>query len=505
MTIIKQVIGELFVTKANENYKSLVLENIATKDIEFFDLFKTGELIQRVKDNEGALDKNFTSKTFHLIQHLFQFFLMSYWILSISKSLTLTYIVVFLLKFCTDYLMTKYSKNLNHKERFKVMDSYASFLNEFISNIRTIKSFCTEKKEVKKMKKIRKKISPEYLSFWNIFLKIVEFFNSVSEIFITFVAGSKAISGEMSYGDLVVFQQYARQLKGSFKSIQNSFNDYWKMFAAWERFFEIYDYKPKILSVKKLEPEVFKGKVDFKEVSFAYPLASSVQILNKLSFTISPGQVIAIVGHSGSGKSTITNLLQRFYDANEGSILFDDIDIKDLSIPWLRKKIGFVPQEPVLQSGTIEENIAYGVNDYTQEELKEVSQLANIDNFVNDTVLFPQGYDTLVGERGVKVSGGQKQRIAIARAIMKNSQILIFDEATSALDAESENEVQNAIDNIVKERKITTIIIAHRLCTIKNADIILFLNRGQIIEKGTHNDLIELNAEYKKLIQRQIV
>ena len=217
-------------------------------------------------------------------------------------------------------------------------------------------------------------------------------------------------------------------------------------------------------------PEKVEGQLDFENVSFAYPLKPEVMILKELSLSIKPGKVIAIVGHSGSGKTTISNLIQRFYDPVEGAIKIDGIDIRDFNISWLRKQIGFVAQEPALYSGTIEDNITYGVSEYTQEQFEQVCKLANISNFVNDKSLFPSGYKTLVGERGNKVSGGQKQRIAIARALMKDVKFLVFDEATSALDAESENEVQSAIDNIIKIKKITTVIIAHRLSTIKNAD-----------------------------------
>ena len=201
---------------------------------------------------------------------------------------------------------------------------------------------------------------------------------------------------------------------------------------------------------------------------------------------------------------TISNLIQRFYDPNDGKITLDNIDIKDYNIRYLRKNIGFVAQEPILNSGTIEENIIYGVDSYKKDYFEEVLKLSNINSFVNNKNLFPEGLKTLVGERGVKVSGGQKQRIAIARALMKNSKILVFDEATSALDAESEAEVQRAIENIAKKKDITIVIIAHRLSTIINADTIAVLNKGNIVEFGNHKELIEKDGEYKKLFQKQL-
>jgi ABC-type multidrug transport system fused ATPase/permease subunit len=234
-------------------------------------------------------------------------------------------------------------------------------------------------------------------------------------------------------------------------------------------------------------------------------LNSESFILKNLNFVINPGKIFAIVGYSGAGKTTITNLIQRFYDPNNGEIFLDNYNLKDINLNYLHQNIiSIVQQEPLLNSGTIEDNILYGIEEYSQEDFERICQLSNL-NFINDETLFPKGFKTNVGERGAQISGGQKQRIAIARALMKESKILILDEATSALDAESENEVQKAIDNIVKNNNITIIIIAHRLSTIKNADCIMFLDKGNIIEFGTHQELIEKNGCYQKLMQKQII
>ena len=310
--------------------------------------------------------------------------------------------------------------------------------------------------------------------------------------------------GEMTFGNYTLFQNYSRQMKNTFNQIKNAYEEYRKMFEGWTHFFEIYDFKPKIISRKNLKLDNIEGEIEFKDVTFAYPLKPDVNVLKNLSTKIEKGKVVAIVGHSGSGKSTISNLIQRFYDPNEGCITLDGIDLRDFDIPWLRRSIGFVTQEPTLYSSSIKDNVLYGVTQYTEEDFYNVCELANVNKFVSDKSLFPSGYKTLVGEKGARVSGGQKQRIAIARALMKNAKILVFDEATSALDAESENDVQSAIDNIVKKKGVTTIIIAHRLSTIKNADYILFMDKGRIIEQGTHKELTELNGEYRKLVQRQL-
>ena len=500
-----QLFAYLFIRESVFSYRSIIMETIASKDIEFFDLFKTGELVERIKTCESCIENNFLFRTIALLQHICKFIFIAYYLYHYSFSLTLTYVVVFIIKFIYDYILTKFTQYRNHRQRMKNMDMYSNHLNEFITNMRLIKSFSTERDEVAKLRELKLKCTPPLMGIQNFLFKVGEFINNSSETLILFIAGYQTINGAMSYGNLVVFQNYSGQLRNTFRQIQNAFDEYQRQFEGWTRFFEIYDYVPKIISRKNVELQCMEGKIVFDNVSFAYPLKPEVTVLNSLSFTIEPGKVVAIVGHSGSGKTTVSNMLQRFYDPHEGVITIDNVDIRDYNIAWLRRQIGFVAQEPALYSGTIEENITYGVKHYSTERFNEVCKLANVDVFVKDTSLFPDGYKTLVGERGSKVSGGQKQRIAIARALMKDAKVLVFDEATSALDAESENEVQRAIDNVVKEKKITTLIIAHRLCTIKNAGVIMFLSKGRVIEMGTHKELIERDGEYKKLVQRQLV
>ena len=501
---LMQYIAYKYVKSEATNYRNLVMENIAEKDIEFFDIYKTGELKERITSSEECLNNNFLFRTITLFQHLGKFLFVTYYLFSFTKSLTIAYLITFIVKFGWDQLMNNYFEFRNFKKRMKNRDLYSNSLQEFLSNIRLIKSFATEKYELKKLVDLKNKLNRPVFDVQGFFNQIGQFIHTISETVILFIVGKRVIMGEMTFGDYTLFQNYSNQMKGTFNQIKNSYEEYRKMFEGWTHFFEIYDYKPKIVSRKNIIPEKFEGEIEFKNVTFAYPLKPDVDVLKNLSTKIEKGKVVAIVGHSGSGKTTISNLIQRFYDPKEGSILIDGIDLRDFNLTWIRRTIGFVAQEPTLYSTTIEDNVTYGVTEYTMEEFQKVCELSNIDKFVSDKSLFPSGYKTLVGEKGARVSGGQKQRIAIARALMKNSKILVFDEATSALDAESENEVQTAIDNIVKEKGVTTIIIAHRLSTIKNADYILFMNKGQIIEQGTHKELTELNGEYKKLVQRQL-
>ena len=279
------------------------------------------------------------------------------------------------------------------------------------------------------------------------------------------------------------------------------------MHDGWKQFFEFYDFKPKIFSLKNYIPKDesnFKYEFEFKNISFAYPLRPNALIYNNLSLKIEHEKITAFVGYSGGGKSTIVNLILRLYDPLSGIIFLNNIDLKDYNIKWLRQKIGYVSQDPMLISGSIEENITFGLKNFDQIKFEEICKMTNLD-FVNDKELFPHGFKTLVGEKGNKLSGGQKQRIAIARALMRDIKILILDEATSALDSKNEKELQDSIEKIIKLKNITTIIIAHRLSTVKNADIIIFIDHGSIIEKGTHEELLKKNSEYKKLILNQLV
>jgi len=237
-----------------------------------------------------------------------------------------------------------------------------------------------------------------------------------------------------------------------------------------------------------------------KKTTFSYPSRPNIRVLHRLSLECPPGKSLALVGQSGSGKSTIVNLLLRFYEPTKGSIYIDGVDIKDIDISYLRSQIGLVSQEPVLFAGTIRENILYGRPDATEDEVIEAAKKANAHKFI---MAMPDKYETLIGERGVSLSGGQKQRVAIARAIVKNTKILLLDEATSALDAKSEKLVQSALERLVQNQ--TSFIVAHRLTTIRDAHSICVLVRGKIVEQGTHDELLDRDGFYAKLIKHQLL
>ncbi|OZJ02155.1 hypothetical protein BZG36_04638 [Bifiguratus adelaidae] len=312
------------------------------------------------------------------------------------------------------------------------------------------------------------------------------------------------MSQSISVGDLASFLLYTAYVGGSLGGLTSFYSEVMKGIGAGSRLFELLD-RPSAIPLDS--GEILKdarGRIQFHNVDFAYPTRPKTAIFKDMNLIIDPGTVVAVVGQSGSGKSTVGSLLLRFYDPIRGTITINDTDIKKLNLHWWRRQIGLVSQEPVLFAGTIAENIAYGANDDTEVSLEDVQNAARKANCENFILSFPDGYDTFVGERGISLSGGQKQRIAIARALLKDPTILILDEATSALDAESEALVQDALETLMRGRTVFT--IAHRMSTIRSADVIACLDQGRVAEMGTYEELMKKEeGVFKKLMEHQRV
>ncbi|SEA03033.1 lipid A export permease/ATP-binding protein MsbA [Selenomonas ruminantium] len=375
-----------------------------------------------------------------------------------------------------------------------------SLLQESISSIRVVKSFVREDYEIKRF--INQNILNFQAAMKNVQLTslltpTVEFLAAVSVTFIVGFGGYEVVNGQMTAGALVAFLTYAVNLANPVKRLARVYGNLQRAMAAVDRVFAVIDL-PEPISDKedaKSLPKI-QGHVEVKNVTFGYK--EGVNALEDVSLDVKPGQMIAFVGPSGAGKSTIANLIPRFYEINGGSISIDGYDIRDVKLDSLREQIGIVPQETMLFSTTVMENIRYGRLDATDEEVIEAAKAANADSFIRE---LPQGYDTPIGERGLNLSGGQRQRMAIARAILKNPQILILDEATSALDTESEKIVQAALDSLMVGR--TSFVIAHRLSTIFNADQIYVIDGGRIKEHGTHEELLQQGGLYSHLYNIQ--
>ncbi|MBP2627232.1 MAG: lipid exporter, fused ATPase and inner rane subunit MsbA [Firmicutes bacterium] len=375
-----------------------------------------------------------------------------------------------------------------------------SVLQEGISSVRVIKSFAREDYEIERFKKQNHQNFRAQMKNSQIMATltpIIEFTAAIGVTAIIWYGGREVINNNLTAGSLIAFLVYAVNLSNPIKRLSRVYGNIQKALAAAKRVFDVLDTQPEIEDMPGAkELAQIDGHVAFNNISFEYkpgePALSGVQL------AVQPGQVVAIVGPSGAGKTTIANLIPRFYDPTSGDITIDGIDIKTVTLKSLRQQIGIVPQETILFNGSVYSNILYGRLDAKQDEVVNAAKAANAHNFIMD---MPDGYDTQIGERGSKLSGGQRQRISIARAILKNPRILILDEATSALDTESEKLVQEAVDKLMVGR--TSFVIAHRLSTIKRANVILVMERGKLVEQGTHDELLALGGLYSKLYQVQ--
>ena len=375
-----------------------------------------------------------------------------------------------------------------------------SLLQESISAIRVVKSFVRESYEIKRFEEQNWRnfqAAMKNVKLSSLLTPTVEFLAAIAVTFIVWFGGYEVVNEVITAGELVAFLTYAVNLATPVKRLSRVYAAIQKAMAAAERVFDIMDLDEKITDVPGAKPlPPIKGKVEFKDITFSYKEGQPA--LQHISLKAEPGQMIALVGPSGSGKSTIANLIPRFYDVDSGVITIDDHDIRQVTADSLREQIGLVPQETMLFSTSVMENIRYGRLEATDEEVIEAAKAANAEEFIKE---LPEGYDTKLGERGLNLSGGQRQRLAIARAILKNPRVLILDEATSALDTESEKIVQDALDNLMVGR--TSFVIAHRLSTIFNADQIFVVENGHLREHGTHEELLAAGGLYSNLYNIQ--
>ena len=479
--------------------REALFEKFQRMPLAYFDRHQTGEIMSYVTNDVQALQNALVDKLIEFVTEasilIGSIVLMFYldWKLTLITLITVPLV---------GQAMNIFGKKLK-KSGIVIQERLAdinSLLQESISAVRVVKSFVRERYEIERFHRqneLNFQAEMKNVQLTSLLTPTVEFLAAITVTFILWIGGYEVVQGDLTAGALVAFLTYAVNLANPVKRISRIYGTVQRAMAAADRVFDVIDMEETIHDREGAVPlPEIEGRVAVKDVSFSYK--EGALALSHVSLEASPGQLVAFVGPSGAGKSTIANLIPRFYEVNEGVIEIDGHDVRDVTLDSLREQIGIVPQETMLFSSSVRENIRYGRLDATDEEIEEAARAANAEEFI---LQLPQGYETKIGERGLNLSGGQRQRIAIARAILKNPRILILDEATSALDTESEKIVQAALDKLMVGR--TSFAIAHRLSTIFNADCIYVIDGGRIVEQGTHAELLAAGGLYSTLYNIQ--
>jgi len=468
----------------------------------FYTNERKGNLIARIINDTQILKDSFISVLNSLFRDPPTIIIFSVVLFLLNWKMTL---LIFVLAPLSGFILSKIGNSIKRssiKSQEKISD-ITSNLDEILGAIRIVKSFAMEKYEINKFQKENNKFSEIMLKIHKkraLGSPVSETIGVITIVIILYLFALQILSGssDLTPGSFILYLAIFFQMIPSLKYFGQMFNSYKEGSAAADRIYELLEYKNEIVNESNpVNINTFNDSIEFKDASFSY---TNEPVLSGINLRINKGEIVAIVGSSGAGKSTLIDLILRFYDLKNGNLLIDGKDIKKYEISSLRNIMGIVNQETILFNDTLRNNIAYGRNDTSLEEIINAAKNANAHSFISK---LPEGYDTIIGDRGQKLSGGERQRISIARTLLKNPPILILDEATSSLDSESELLVQNAIKNLMQGR--TSIVIAHRLSTIKMANKIIVLDKGKIVETGNHKELIELNGVYKKLYEIQFM
>lgn len=476
-----------------EAYRKLMKE-----DFNFFNKNRTGDLMSRQTGDMDAVRHMVSHVIYFSFENILVFLMALVMIFSVNVKMALCMLIV--LPFT---LAVTLSQRRHIKPAFdRVRDCFSSlnaFAQETIAGNRVVKAFAKEDYELEKFDHENDGYRDAQLNAASIWMKYIPMFEVLSQcltIILMIMGGFMVIDGEMTIGNMVTVNGYLWMLNSPLRQAGWIINDLQRFLTAIEKIYKVYTTEPDIKQPEHVvEKRKLKGSVTFDHVNY---YTNDDTVLKDISFHVEPGQTVGIIGATGSGKSSLVNLICRFYDVNQGRVLVDDIDVRNLNLQTLRGNIGIAMQDVFLFSDTIEGNIAYGNPDCTFEQVQAAAKIANADEFIRE---MPEGYDTIIGERGVGLSGGQKQRISLARAILKDPSIIILDDTTSAIDMETESMIQNELKKISDER--TVFIIAHRISSIIHADQILVLDNGRLVERGTHEQLLAKKGYYSTVFHHQ--
>jgi ATP-binding cassette subfamily B protein len=465
--------------------------------VDYFDKHQTGRVMTRVNQDTSELQGLFRQMTTFTL-NIMMVIGIGVALFTMSPSLGLYVLIPTPFVMAAAYFYHKYMRP--HFRRFWVARwRLNAMLNTFISGVRVVKAFAQESQEEARYQDRNRSMLQTQLQVnlaWGKFFPLISFAFSAGGLIIWYVGGKAVLADQITVGTLMAFIGYLGMFYGPLSNLTHISQAMNRFITISQRTFELLDEAEQVQPDRPVRKPRIDGSIEFDHVTFGYD--PYFPVISDVSFEVKPGEMIGLVGHSGAGKTTLVNLLCRFYDVTRGAIKIDGEDIRDLSMEEIRQQVGMVLQSPYLFRGTLAENIAYGKPDADYAEIIRAAKAANAHDFIT---AMPEGYDTIVGEGGSGLSGGERQRISIARAILHNPRILILDEATSSVDTETERQIQAALDELVKGR--TTIAIAHRLSTLYNADRILVLNQGKLEEQGTPKELMDSEGTFANLVQMQ--
>ncbi|MFW6014895.1 MAG: ABC transporter ATP-binding protein [bacterium] len=481
-----------------KDLKQALYDHLQKMSFNYYNNHKTGELMSRMTGDMQAIRRMIAEGLIMSSQAVFYYISVSIVLFSINIKLTLVSLAVTPLIAFFAYRLSQRIRPVFSKIRKQYSD-LNSIVQENISGIRIVKAFHQQCYEIEKFDDENNEYflkNYKAARIWSSFFPIIEFLGGLSTVLLLYFGGSMVISGEISIGIWIQFNSYLWMLIMPMRMTGHVVNMINRTIAAGERIFEILETEPEIVSKKDtVKTDRIKGKVEFKNISLQY---GDQKVLKNINLSVEAGSTVAIMGATGSGKTSLINLIGRYYEASEGKLLIDSIDVKDYDLKNLRKQISIVMQDVFLFSETIKKNITYGKSDAEMKDIKNAAEIAGASEFIEN---MDEKYETVVGERGMGLSGGQKQRVSIARAIVEKPPILILDDATSAIDMETEHKIQKSLDNM--DIKSTVFIIAHRISSVTKADMIIILEDGEIIEKGTHEELLNNKGKYYNIFREQ--